>query len=105
MGATKISRIAFLLASASVAMTGTSTCISATLPPDVGNPFFDYYVHQFLVGNFTDNLSVALGLKGHLSLAPLMTLVALGFCYIWRRCAQIQDDIEQHKKPVISSKY
>jgi hypothetical protein len=92
IGATKLPRIAVLLALASVALTGTATVIDAKLPAGDENPFFHFYVPQFLAGNFTYNLGEAIGLKGFLSIAPLLIVVSAGVWFLWRECAPARNE-------------
>jgi hypothetical protein len=74
----------YLLAIASVFLTGLATAVDATPKYEITNPLLELHIPGLLRAHYTQNLGKFLGLSGHWQLAPLATLLCMYSLIMYR---------------------
>jgi hypothetical protein len=90
LGIARFPRTGLLLASVSVLINVLVTVVDISPVPG-SNPLVDFYIPQFIKGIFNLNLGAMIGLNGYASLFPLLLVLGIGICLIWRQLPQSRD--------------
>jgi hypothetical protein len=88
IAASKMPRVALLLAILSMAGMGISTFVNLQMPSGEANPLFNYYLPQLLAGNLDTAFGRAMGLHQPWGALPVLLLVLAGLTFVWKRVAQ-----------------
>jgi hypothetical protein len=97
--AARWSRLSVILVAISAAITLAAVATQPMPPPAFKSPFLEYIVPRLIAGEITGNWGYLLGLRGALSLLPLVAAIAglaLWACWPVRRAATVRPTRRTH---------